>query len=57
MARDTGANIDLLLDILRAEWRDMAGLAEEPTSLDPAGQERYRLEWTLAKSDSSKRGD
>ena len=48
-ARDIGADIDLLLDTLLAEWRDVAELAEEPTSLDPADQELYQLEWTLAE--------
>ncbi len=49
VARDTSADIDVLLDILLAEWRDVAELAEEPTPLDPADQELYLLEWTLAE--------
>ncbi len=49
VARNTSADIDLLLDTLLAEWRDVAALAEEPTPLDPADQELYQLEWTLAE--------
>ena len=46
---NTSADMDVLLDSLLAEWEDVAELAEESTTLDPADQELYQLEWTLAE--------
>ena len=40
VARDTSADIDLLLDNLLAEWEDVAELAEEPTQRRRARRER-----------------